>query len=248
MSHKIIIADTHSVFRAGVARILAVENDFRIVAQCDDTDRLMKALQTSRGATAVFASALRPDIPALVRTAIDSGGHTLAILENNEDSQIYLAKGVNGILYRDVSNADLIKGLHNVHRGKTFIQRRSDESSRSSENDLVGKRTRDRLTQKELAIIGLIVQGYKNREIAEELQNSEQVIKNYLRSIFDKTGVSDRLELALFVIHHRILADAATGIGLQQSRSGQIEHEYGWEDHAEGDDPLNPTTPHNPAL
>ena len=56
----------------------------------------------------------------------------------------------------------------------------------------------------------MILQGYKNREIAEELKNSEQVIKNYLRSIFDKTGVSDRLELALFTMHHKILAHAAS--------------------------------------
>jgi DNA-binding NarL/FixJ family response regulator len=56
------------------------------------------------------------------------------------------------------------------------------------------------------------VQGYKNKDIATELGTSEQVIKNYLRSIFDKTGVSDRLELALFTLHHRILLDAANQV------------------------------------
>jgi DNA-binding NarL/FixJ family response regulator len=218
MSHKIIIADTHSVFRAGVARILAVENDFRIVAQCDDTPRLMKALESSLGATAIFASVLRPDLQSLTRGAIDSGGHTLAILENNESYQPYIAQGINGIVYRNVSNSDLIKCLQHVRRGETFIQRRSGDSPGCSENDLVGERTRDRLTPKELAIIGLIVQGYKNKDIAEALDNSEQVIKNYLRSIFDKTGVSDRLELALFVIHHKILADAVTGVEISRPR------------------------------
>ncbi len=74
------------------------------------------------------------------------------------------------------------------------------------ETDVVAERVRDRLTPKELQIVGLLLKGYKNRDIAEELNNSEQVIKNYLRSIFDKTGVSDRLELALFAMHHRILA------------------------------------------
>jgi DNA-binding NarL/FixJ family response regulator len=75
---------------------------------------------------------------------------------------------------------------------------------------MVAERVRDRLTPKELKILGLILQGYKNKDIAEELKNSEQVIKNYLRSIFDKTGVSDRLELALFTMHHKILANAAS--------------------------------------
>jgi DNA-binding NarL/FixJ family response regulator len=68
---------------------------------------------------------------------------------------------------------------------------------------------RDRLTPKELRVIALIVQGFKNKEIANQLGTSEQVIKNYLRSVYDKIGVSDRLELALFTIHHRILAEAA---------------------------------------
>ena len=61
--------------------------------------------------------------------------------------------------------------------------------------------------------MALIVQGCKNREIAMRLKTTEQVIKNYLRSIYDKTGVSDRLELALFTIHHRVLAQAAAEMG-----------------------------------
>jgi DNA-binding NarL/FixJ family response regulator len=75
--------------------------------------------------------------------------------------------------------------------------------------DSAGARVRDRLTPKEIQIVSLIVQGCKNKQIALQLGTKEQVIKNYLRSIYDKTGVSDRLELALFTIHHRALAEAA---------------------------------------
>jgi DNA-binding NarL/FixJ family response regulator len=79
---------------------------------------------------------------------------------------------------------------------------------------------RDRLTPKEIQIVALIAQGCKNRQIAEQLHTKEQVIKNYLRSIYDKTGVSDRLELALFTIHHRVLAEAAARAGdLLQAKS-----------------------------
>ena len=62
---------------------------------------------------------------------------------------------------------------------------------------------------KRWSIVALIVQGYKNKEIATQLGTTEQVIKNYLRNVYDKIGVSDRLELALFTIHHRILNEAA---------------------------------------
>ena len=79
--------------------------------------------------------------------------------------------------------------------------------------DSVGARVRDRLTPKEMQIVALIVQGCKNKDIALQLNTKEQVIKNYLRAIYDKTGVSDRLELALFTIHHKVLADAAAKVG-----------------------------------
>jgi DNA-binding NarL/FixJ family response regulator len=79
--------------------------------------------------------------------------------------------------------------------------------------DAVGARVRDRLTPKEMQIVALIVQGCKNKDIASQLGTKEQVIKNYLRSIYDKIGVSDRLELALFTLHHRLLAEAAHAAG-----------------------------------
>jgi len=72
-----------------------------------------------------------------------------------------------------------------------------------------------------MRIVALIVQGCKNREIAIRLKTTEQVIKNYLRSIYDKTGVSDRLELALFTIHHRVLAKAAADVGSKLEAESQ---------------------------
>jgi len=69
------------------------------------------------------------------------------------------------------------------------------------------------------------VQGCKNREIGMRLGTTEQVIKNYLRSIYDKTGVSDRLELALFTIHHRMLAEAANEVGnLMEAQTEELVH------------------------
>lgn len=79
---------------------------------------------------------------------------------------------------------------------------------------MVGTRVRYRLTPKEMRVVALIAQGCKNREIAVRLKTTEQVIKNYVRSIYDKIGVGDRLELALFTIHHRVLAQAADEMGI----------------------------------
>ena len=125
-----------------------------------------------------------------------------------------------GVVYRSTTGPALVECVHRVIKGFSSIQR-PVEVPGSEEEDSVGARVRDRLTPKEMKIVALIVQGCKNKEIALRLGTTEQVIKNYLRSVYDKTGVSDRLELALFTIHHRILAAAAAEAGSTvQMRSG----------------------------
>jgi DNA-binding NarL/FixJ family response regulator len=210
MIHKVILADNQSVFRTGAARLFAVEDDFRIIGQCDDLPRLMKAATSTPNASIVFAASLQPDLSTLVKSAMELGSKVTAVLENDESPQAYLTAGVRGIVHRDILNTELLRCVRQVGRGDVFVQKRATGAPTGFESDMVAERVRDRLTPKELKILGLILQGYKNREIAEELKNSEQVIKNYLRSIFDKTGVSDRLELALFTMHHKILAHAAS--------------------------------------
>jgi DNA-binding NarL/FixJ family response regulator len=205
MIHKVILADNQSVFRTGAARILAVEEDFRIIGQCDDSHRLLKAASTSTNAIGLFAASLNADLATLVRATGETGAITVAILENDAGSHGYVQAGIKGIIHRDIPNTELLRCLRGVARGERYIQKRTVSATASVESDLVAERVRERLTPKELKVVALILQGYKNRDIAEELHNSEQVIKNYLRSIFDKTGVSDRLELALFAMHHKLL-------------------------------------------
>jgi DNA-binding NarL/FixJ family response regulator len=207
---KVVLADNQSVFRTGAARLFAVEDDFRLVGQCDDLPRLIKAAAATPNTTIVFAGSLLPDLATLVKSATEVGSTTIAILENDESPQSYLSAGVRGIVHRDVLTTDLLRCVRQVARGEAYQQKRKTTGPAGFESDMVAERVRDRLTPKELKILGLILQGYKNKDIAEELKNSEQVIKNYLRSIFDKTGVSDRLELALFTMHHKILAHAAS--------------------------------------
>ena len=105
----------------------------------------------------------------------------------------------------------MIDCVRRVARGQKCVKRGA--LAAVPPHDAVGARVRDRLTPKEMQIVALIVQGCKNKDIAAQLGTKEQVIKNYLRSIYDKIGVSDRLELALFTLHHRLLAEAATQAG-----------------------------------
>jgi DNA-binding NarL/FixJ family response regulator len=223
MSQKVVLADNYAVFRAGTARFLAVEDDFSVVGQCDDLPRFYKAIDTVRGAIVLTASSLKPDLTEMVARAAMTRVQFVALLDVFESPQPYLRHNISGVLYRDVSREEMLRCLRTVARGGKHIQQPSTGASVHLEADMVGQKARDRLSKKELQIIGLLVQGYKNKDIALELNNSEQVIKNYLRSIFDKTGVSDRLELALFTLHHHILLEAAGNLAAGNLAAGHLQ-------------------------
>lgn len=205
---KIILADNQAIFRTGVAKVLAVEDDLRIVAQAETPEKMMMALEKFHASVLIFSSDMHTNLQAVVETARKLKTKLVLVADNGADSRHYLSNGVHGVIYRNVSGEALVQCVRKVSKGESWVQD-TNESKETAENDLVGARVRDRLTAKELKIVALIVQGYKNKEIATQLGTTEQVIKNYLRNVYDKIGVSDRLELALFTIHHRILAEAA---------------------------------------
>ncbi len=210
--NKIILADNQAIFRAGTAKILAIEDDFRIIAQCGDPGRLFQVMESFHGSTLIFASSLKIDTLQVMARVRSIGSRAVIIAENHESIQPFLADGVNGAVHRSVSGPSLIDCMRRVIHGERGVIANGCMGT-IHEDDPVGARVRDRLTPKEMKIVALIIQGCKNKEIAMRLITTEQVVKNYLRSIYDKTGVSDRLELALFTIHHRMLAEAAIAAG-----------------------------------
>ena len=206
--NRIILGDNEAIFRAGIAKVLASEEDFRVAAQCNDLARMILSVDTFRSSIVVFASTLQPDMTDFMNRVKTAGSRAVVIAENGESASTYTARGVRGVVYRNTTDGALVGCVRRVIHGLTCVQRPAD-ATRSEDEDSVGVRVRDRLTPKEIKIIGLLIQGCKNKEIGRRLGTTEQVIKNYLRSIYDKVGVSDRLELALFTIHHKILATAA---------------------------------------
>jgi DNA-binding NarL/FixJ family response regulator len=211
--NRIILADNQAIFRAGAARVLAMEDDMRIVAQCGDSERLMQAVSTLRSSIIIVASTLPPDFERLFAEATSAASRVVLLAENGENTAPAVLQRVEGLLTRSATGIEMVECVRKVSRGYRSVAQFPAPSA--SLADSVGTRVRERLTPRELQIVGFIVQGCKNKEIALQIGTKEQVVKNYLRSIYDKTGVSDRLELALFTIHHRVLAEAA-------SRAGQV--------------------------
>jgi DNA-binding NarL/FixJ family response regulator len=205
---KVVLADKQAIFRAGIAKVLGVEEEFRILAQIQAANQVEGALDKFRPSVFLFASSVVDDMAQLVQLAARTQTRLIAVAEPTETAADFLKAGVHGVVYRSVTGPVLLECVRKVAKGETWVQD-AEVPAEVAENDMVGARVRDRLTPKELKIVALIVQGYRNKDIAQQLGTTEQVIKNYLRNVYDKIGVSDRLELALFTIHHRILAEAA---------------------------------------
>jgi len=195
------------IFRTGAARVLSLEDDMDVAAQCADLTRLREAVGTLPHSVVIFPSSFTADLPDLLDWIDQAGSKAVIVLEHGATLEDSIAQRVDGVLLRSVAGPQLIDCVHRVAAGERCLQRASLRSMPSP--DRVGIRVLERLTPKEVQIMGLVAEGCKNREIALRLETKEQVVKNYLRAIFDKTGVSDRLELALFTIHHRALAEAA---------------------------------------
>ena len=217
---NVIIADHQAIFRAGIAKVLAVEEDIRIVGQPQSFEQLLNTLEKLRSRVLILSTSFLP-LPNIKEIAAARNVALLMLVENTETASDFMRMGVQGVIYRCASGNVVVEAVRRLSRGEAFLQGPSMDSEVS--DDLVGARVRDRLSDRELRIISAVVQGYKNRDIAEQLYTSEQMVKNALRNIFDKIGVSDRLELALFTIHHRILAQATAAVppAPAQRRSGQ---------------------------
>lgn len=217
---NIVIADHLAIFRAGLARVLAAEDDIRIVGQTDSPERLLSAASRYRPAVISVSSAFLPALSRLRVIAEDQGIALLMVAEKEDDPNQYLSLGFQGVITRSADSADFLYGIRQLAVGGSFIH-----TSYGVASDIVADHTGSviskRLSATELRIIAAAMRGYKNREIAQRLGTNEPRVKNALRGIFDKLGTCDRLEMTLYVLHHKKLAHAvaaqAHAFGLGQS-------------------------------
>jgi len=215
---NVIIADHQAIFRAGVAKVLAVEDDIRIVGQPLSAEQMLNGLDRLRIHVLLISTSF---LPMFSEIQVLTTRHSTAILvlaENGDEASAFVAMGAQGAVYRSIDGPTIVEAVRRLASGQTFLHNPNSLVTEISE-DVVGSRVRDRLSEKELRIVASVAHGYKNREIAMQLFTTEHVVKNALRSIFDKIGVSDRLELALFVLHHRMLAHATAAVRMDTDPS-----------------------------
>ena len=214
---RIILADSQAIYRVGIRKIFALEDDLRVVAQADSIENLRAAIERYPTDVVLMEGGLLTGtanvIPDLLKQAPDIKLIVQAVSSDESQTVELYRRGVRGIISRSISPDLLVRCVRRIAAGETWIDNQSVnwviEAYRSQAAALVSPRNQPRLSPKELAIITCITQGKRNKEIAFQLGTTEQVIKNYLRKIYDKLGVSDRLELALYCLHNKIIqADA----------------------------------------
>ena len=224
---RIILADSQAIFRVGIRKIFALEDDLRVVAQADSLESLKASIEryptdvvlvegvllASSINTIPELLAISPDIKLIVQAPVNDENHTVELYR----------RGVRGIISRSISPDLLVRCVRRIAAGETWIDNQSVnwviEAYRAQAAALVNPRSQPRLSPKEMAIITCITQGKRNKEIAYQLGTTEQVIKNYLRKIYDKLGVSDRLELALYCLHNKIIQPDAEEEPLPQQKA-----------------------------
>src|SRR5579862_1080350 len=209
---RVILADSQAIYRVGMRKVFSSDTGITVVAEAESLQVLQDVVQRSPADVLLLEGSmitgtanavpgivrLAPHLKIIVQAASSDEAHTVDLYR----------RGVRGIIPRSISPDLLVKCVRKIGAGETWIDNQSVnwviEAYRSQATAITNPKSQPRLSPKELSIISCITQGKRNKEIAFQLGTTEQVIKNYLRKIYDKLGVSDRLELALYCLHHQI--------------------------------------------
>jgi DNA-binding NarL/FixJ family response regulator len=209
---RLILADTQAIFRAGLRKIFALEDDIRVVGQAESLGQTLAAIEKFTADILIFEAALTPNPPDTVSEILrQSGNCRLVVVLQEPDQEMTLElfrRGAHAVVSREVEPEMLVECLRKVSDGQPWLEARAVgwvlEAYRTQAVRPAGSRSKVQLTPKESLIVSCVTQGMKNKEIAVRVGTTEQVVKNYLRKVYDKLGVADRLELALYCLNHRV--------------------------------------------
>ena len=210
---RVILADTQAIFRAGLRKIFALEDDIRVVGQAETLAQALSAAKKFSADILIFESALAPNpVEAVSELLRQAAQLKIVVVTPGSDEELTLdlfRRGAHGIVSREVEPELMVDCLRKVSAGETWLDQQGIhwvmQAYRTQNTRPSGARPKVQLTPKETLIVSCVTQGMKNKEIALRVGTTEQVVKNYLRKVYDKLGVADRLELALYCLNHHVV-------------------------------------------
>ena len=210
---RVIVADTQAIFRAGLRKIFALEDDIRVVGQAETMAQTQSAVTKFSADILIFEAALTPNpVDAVVELMRQNSQLKVVVVTPGADEELTLdlfRRGAQGVVSREVEPELMVECLRKVAGGEYWLDSQGVrwvlEAYRNQGSRPTGARPKVQLTPKESLIVSCVTQGMKNKEIALRVGTTEQVVKNYLRKVYDKLGVADRLELALYCLNHHVV-------------------------------------------
>jgi two-component system, NarL family, nitrate/nitrite response regulator NarL len=217
-SIRIVIADERPIFRDGLRALLKSTPGFNVVGEAVDKETLLSlALERKPDVVLLDMGMAQNDEMAILNglAAVDKPVRTLLFTQEAQKSEVLrvLQLGARGVILKGSTTKMLLDGIRKVVDGQYWIGEESVVSLVEAMRDLApassarAARPKFGLTHRELEIISTVVSGYSNSDIASNFALSEHTVKHHLSRVFDKLGVSNRLELALFAVNHQLTND-----------------------------------------
>jgi two-component system, NarL family, nitrate/nitrite response regulator NarL len=215
-SIKVLIADDHAFFRDGLRKLLEDAADISVVGEASNGNQCIKMLDKFKPDILLLDLRMpeKDGLAVLTEVNFESLSTRVIVLtaaEGDRDVVRAMRLGARGVVLKQSASDLLLKSIRQVHDGEIWLDNRMTAEvihafKKSAESGQ--RREKPLLSDREKEVVQLVAQGFHNREIGEKLFISEQTVKNHLHNIFDKLGVSDRLELALYAIHHKLVDQA----------------------------------------
>lgn len=216
---RVLIADAQPIVVEGLRSVLSQLTSVEIVGEAiDGMETIDKTVHLDPDIVLMDLKLPRIDGLTVLRSIQTRAPRSKVILFTSTESKDEFVEamklGCSGILLKEAGTGLIEKSIQKVNAGEIWLDstttaaviRQFAAPMETPQPHINGKPNRERaqLSQREREIIVLIAQGYKNKEIAEKMFITEQTVKNHLHNVFDKLGVSDRLELALYAIHNSL--------------------------------------------
>jgi two-component system, NarL family, nitrate/nitrite response regulator NarL len=214
---RLVVADDHPIIRDGLRRLLEEEPDYKVVGEAQDGAEAIELVRQLKP-DILLLDLLMPKLQgmeALRELSVRGASAPVRIIVLTaaiETSQIVeaLQLGARGIVLKDAATELLVKAVRTVHAGDHWVQRAKVSNlvqhlqtlTQAAQDETKGNTFG--LTPRELEVVSTVVAGFQNKEIAAYWEMAEDTVKHHLGNIFDKLGVSTRLELALFAVNHRL--------------------------------------------